>query len=225
MSIRTTSNHVLPIPNSRTEVTLQFAATLIVVVFTLLGFVNVCSGVALVPSLIWLALVTAMVWSSSREQGGLRRFLITLLGSLFGQRFVESDTSGAPPGDIHFGFDLFGRRFIQKCIAMERIESVEWSTGQATAMAGRDMNDWHVFVWFDHRDPTTAETKRKWGARRPEQDIYGVGSPARKARTEALGMAFIAFLREAGVDLVQGETPTCFVRRTTESGEAKPLTG
>lgn len=209
----------MPIPKSRGEVIFQSVITVVVVFFALLAMVNLCSGVGLIASIIWLALVTMMIWTTSKRDGGLRRFLINRMGELFGSRFVESYLADAQPGAIGFGFQLLGHRFIQQCIPLDRIESVEWNTGQATDMAGRDMNDWRVWIWYDHNDPTKAEEKRKWRHPKAEQDLYGVGPSTRKDRAEVLGLSLVAFLRNAGADLIQGTTTTCFVKRRRDGGE------
>jgi hypothetical protein len=80
-------------------------------------------------------------------------------------------------------------------------------------MAGRDMNDWTVFIWFDHHDPARSEKKKRRKYRKPDQKIYCVGPSTRKERTEALGLALVAFLRDAGADLVPADIPDCFARR------------
>ena len=205
------SYHEMPIPKSRSEVVLQFVITVIVVSSVLLAVVNLCSGVALIASFIWLAFVTTMIRSSCRREGGIRPFLMSLMGDLFGRRFAEWSPDEAPPKCIRFGFQLFGRRFVQQSIRIDRIESVEWHTGQATDMAGRDMNDWHLWVWFSHDDPARTEARRKWH-RKADQDLHGVGPADRKQRTEALGLSLVSFLRSAGADLIQGGISTCFVK-------------
>ena len=149
------------------------------------------------------------------------RYLINRLGDLFGQSFVESESSVGQRGDIRFGFEFLGHRFTQRSVGIANIESVEWETGQGTAMAGRDKNDWHVCLWFDHNDPQMSEKQRKY--RKPDQDIYIVGPSTRRDRTEALGLAFVDFLRAAGAELAQGATTTCFVRQVAEAGERKSV--
>jgi len=201
----------MPIPKSRSEVVIEFVVIGTVVGFALLAVVNLCSGVALIASFIWLTFVTAMIWSSCRREGGVRPFIISMMGDLFGRCFAEWSPAEEQPKCIRFGFQLFRRRFVQQSIRIDRIESVEWHTGQATDMAKRDMNDWHVWVWFSHDDPSRTEARRKWH-RKPDQDLYGVGPTDRKERTEALGLSFVSFLRSAGADLVQGAITTCFVR-------------
>jgi len=194
------SSREMPIPKSRSEAVFQWVITAIVVCFALLAVINLYSGQAPIASVLWLAFVVAMLWSSARAAGGRRRFLINLMGDLLGRRFAEWHPAEAEPRWVHFGFQLFNRRFVQKSIRIDSIESVVWNTGQASHMAGREMNDWHIWIWLDD-DPA-----------RTGQQHYGVGPAGRKERTEALGLSFISFLRSAGADLVQGEIPTCFVR-------------
>ena len=78
------------IPKSRAETIFRFVITVVVILAVLLAIANLCGGVALVASSLWLALVAMLTWTACREEGGLRSILIDLLGGLFGQRFVES---------------------------------------------------------------------------------------------------------------------------------------
>jgi hypothetical protein len=221
-TIEMSSHPEMPIPKPRVEVIFLFVITGVVLFFVLLAIANLCRGEGLIASVLWLALVTAMIWSGARDEGGLRAFLIARMGDLFGSRFVECEPVEVGQNQIRFGFQLLGRRFVQKSIRLDKIESVEWKTGQLSGMSGRDMGDWQVWVWFDHDDPARAEARRKWH-RKPEQDLYGVGPSGRKRRTEALGLSFVSFLRSAGADLVPGPTTTCFVRRAgAEKQELQP---
>ena len=215
------SNQEMTIPKSRAEVIFRFAITAFVVFFVLLAIVNFCSGLALIASSVWLALITWIIWEESRKEGGFRGFLISQMGDLFGRRFTKLSPADAQPKDVCFGFDLLGHRFIQQCFPVDSIESVEWRPGQATGMAGRDMNDWTVFIWFDHHDPATSEKRRKY--RKPHQKIYRVGPSTRKERTEALGLSLVAFLRNAGADLVPADITACFARRECDAREMKSI--
>jgi hypothetical protein len=217
------SNQEMTISKSRAEVIFRFAITAIVVFFVLLAIVNFCSGLALIASSAWLALVMWIIWEESRREGGFRGFLISQMGDLFGRRFTKASPADAQPKDVCFGFDLLGHRFIQQCFPIDSIESVEWRPGQATGMAGRDMNDWTVFIWFDHHDPETSEKQKRRKHRKPYQKIYCVGPSTRKERTEALGLSLVAFLRDAGADLVPADIPDCFARRERDAGEMKSI--
>jgi hypothetical protein len=192
----------MSIPKSRAQVTIQLVITTIVVFFALLALVNLCLWMAVIPSMIWLAFVAMCVKSSAKQDGGLQPFVINQMGDLFGRKFVEREASDPQPQCIRFGFQLFGHRFIQKCISVQKIESVRWHTGQASGRAGRDMGDWKVWMYFDGGD------------QKPDHAFYGIGPAVRKDRTEALGLALVSFLQKAGVDLMQGEQSNFFVRRT-----------
>jgi hypothetical protein len=209
------SNLQMPIPpKSRANVILKLVMIVVVFCLVLLAVVNLCQGIALVASILWLLLVTAMVWSASRQVGGLLLLLTNWIGDLFGRNFVSADSPEVQPRCIRFGFELLGLRLVERSILLDRIESLEWTTGQASALAGKDMDDWHVWLWYDHRDSGKTERQRRWGARKPEQDLHGIGPAGRKEHTEILARSLLAFLQTAGVDLVQGADPTCFVRRT-----------
>jgi hypothetical protein len=210
----------MTIPKSGLEAILQCAMTLIVVSFALLAIVNLCNWVAPIASSIWLAFVTMIIQSGSKREGGFRSYLTNRLGEVAGRHFVESSSQAAQPQEIRFGYDLFGHRFIQQRVEIDQIESIVWNPGQATDMAGRDMNDWRVYLWFYHNDPGKAAKKR--GPYR-DQDIHSIGPSTRKDRAEALGLAFVAFLRDAGVELIEGAIPTCFIRQGPEAGDLKSV--
>lgn len=191
----------MPIPKSWGEVTFHLVMTTIIVFFAFLALVNLCLCVAVIPSLIWLAFVTMCVRSSAKRAGGLRSFIINQMGDMFGRKFVERDASDPEHECIRFGFRLFGHPFIQKRVPLQKIESVAWHTGQASGMAGRDVGDWKVWMYFDRGD------------QKSDHVFYGIGPAVRKERTETLGRAFVSFLQQAGVNLVQEEKTNCFVRR------------
>ena len=170
----------------------------------------------LAASLLWLFLVAKNLWYSCKSAGGFRRYVIDILAELCGRLFAE--ISSAPPQALELGVYLVGRRFVQRAILLESIETIKWNTGQATSMAGRDANDWQVWVWFDHADPAKSEKERRIGLGKPDQDLYGVGPATRKRHTEALGLSLVAFLQAAGADLVDGPTPNSFVRRQADEG-------
>jgi len=192
----------MPVPKSPGEVISKFVITIIVVCFTLLGVVNLCLWTAVIPSLIWLAFIAMCIKSSARQTGGLRPFLVNVAGDLFGKKFAEWNPEEPQPQCIRFGFQLAGHRFIQKNVEVGKIESISWHTGQASSMAGRDVGDWKVWLYLDS------------GVQKPDHVRYGIGPAVRKDRTEAFGLAFVSFLRKAGIDLVLADIPNGYVRRT-----------
>jgi hypothetical protein len=99
---------------------------------------------------------------------------------------------------------------------LTKIESIEWSAGQATGQMRRDMNDWHVSIWFDHDDPTKSESKRRIGLRHPRQDVHVFGPSRPMAVTKAFAHQVADSLIAAGAPLSldeNGHGP--FVRKAT----------
>ena len=170
----------------------------------------------LAASILWLFLVAQNLWYSCKSAGGLRRYVIDIVAGVYGKLFAEIST--ASPQALELGVYLAGRRFVQQTIPLDSIETVEWSTGQATSMAGRDVNDWHVCLWFDHSDPAKSTKERRIGLRKPDQEICCIGPYGHKNKTAAFGLSVVDFLRAAGADLVNGPTPNSFVRRQAGEG-------
>jgi hypothetical protein len=206
--IAMTTKRTMQIPRSRGDDVCRFVMLGIVFFFTLLAIANLWLGIGLIAPLLWLALLVSVVWSIARQKGGMRPFFVALLGSLLGRRFAELESAGTQSREICFGFQLLGHRFIQMRIPIDKIESVEWSTGQSTHLAGRDMNDWQVWVWFGHFDPLRTTLR---------QVLYGIGPAGPKERTEALGLAFIEFLNQAGLPFIQSKA-TSFARQKPVKG-------
>ncbi|MBK1790039.1 hypothetical protein [Persicirhabdus sediminis] len=200
----------MTIPNSRSEALWTGFLSVIVVVFGGLAVLNLANRVAIIPSVIWLLIIAWTLWRRGRDAGGTRRYFCDLLAVFLGRRFALStnDETGQP--SVRFGYELFGRRFYERTIPLDRIESVEWSPGQATSMAGRDMKDWSVALWYDHGDPE--KSKKQHMLRKPDQDVYIVGPSRPKEDTAALGEDFLAFLRATGSTLLQGDTDSIYIR-------------
>jgi hypothetical protein len=200
----------IPLPRHRLDTLWALTLSAVVAVFCVLAVVNLARGDAVLPSVVWLALVALALRASFREAGGARSYAANVLGEVLGRQFAEVSVTGEPPGELRLGYELRGRRTIRRTIRLRAIRSVEWSTGQATAMAGRDRDDWFVALWHDR--PADAEPER-WESR-PGQAICVVDPHGRREDTEALGLALVALLREAGIPLTQGEIGTSYVRES-----------
>lgn len=181
--------------------------------FTAVAIYNLLHGVMIVISIFWLILVAAGIRSSYKEAGSLGRWMLNIRGGLAPRHFVESVSGGTRPAEVGFGYEWFGGRHIYLRVPVEKIETVEWHPGQATAMTGRDCKDWHVALWYDHDDPD----RRKIPSVKPDQDIYIVGPSQRRERTETFGLRLVEFLRNAGADLVPGKDECTFVRRAADA--------
>ncbi len=210
---RTTMPHIeMTLPKSRGEIMWTGFFSLIVVVFAFFALLNLVDHIAVIPSVLWLLFVAWILWSGCRDAGGVRRFLIDWFSPFAGRKFAVLSHDGA---SIRFGYELFGRRFYQKDIEIERIETVSWSPGQATGMAGRDMKDWCLALWYDHRNPE--KSNRHHTRRKPAQDIYIVGPSRRKEDTATLGMEFVSFLNGVGVHLMRGEGNNVYFREVSRT--------
>lgn len=67
-------------------------------------------------------------------------------------------------------------------------------------MAGRDLNDWHVALWYYH--PEGPKRKPFPGVR--EEEVYIIGDSGPRAIVEAFGRQSIEFLKGVGVELKPG---------------------
>jgi hypothetical protein len=150
----------------------------------------------IVAAVLWLLFVGVQLWLARQIAGGVRAAAIAWLGRFSSRQFVEVQAESARPA-IAFGYELFRRRFYYLFIEREHIVSVDVSSGQATAFAGKDMNDWSVVLWY--RDPIAPPQRHIEGARTDEE--YFVGPSRAKATTEEFLRSFVAFLRAAGVAL------------------------
>jgi len=200
----------LPLPPDGGACGVVFAALFVgffvaLAVYNLIAFGTVpmcaCGTVA---SAVWLTLV-AYCLALALWQVGLWGSVVALLGPFSHRQFV--DARHTDDGTvIGFGYQLFGRRFYYLRVTTDRITSVDMSSGQGTALAGRDMNDWSVALWY--RDPT-ALARVLWPGS-PSDEVYIVGPARAREETAELLAVVVAFLRAAGCDLQPGESETEF---------------
>jgi hypothetical protein len=197
----------MPIPpKSRGEIVWLSILTAVVIFFVFFAVFDLSHREAIIPSVLWLALVTFGIREEIKRTGSFRKFATEVGGALAGREFVEITSPGGQPAEIQFGFELFGRRHIQRAVLLDKVQTVQWRPGQGTAMSGRDMKDWSVALWFTHDHPTE---RSPW---KPGQYVHIVGPSRRREDTEILGLALVDILRSAGVPLARGHQETSFVR-------------
>jgi hypothetical protein len=174
--------------------------------------------IGVIASVLWPLIVVVALYAGISAIGGLRMFAIHFLSAFARWDFVEVRRTGdnADRTVIGFGYKLFGLRFYYLRLEPAQILALDMSTGQATAFAGKDMNDWSVLLWY--RDPTRPE--RFFEGRRIDE-VYIVGPAQARAVTEERFRAVAAFLRAAGVELHPTEKE--YELRAGGSGDA-PLT-
>ena len=172
----------LIIPRARRDVVVVVIGMTIVATFFALAVWNLLREIAVISSTLWLLLVALGIVNGIREWG-LRGFVAGTLGAFSRyQVLVVRD-----PSTLETGFRLFGLDIVEHRIAAEDLIAIRWNKGQASDMAGRDVNDWSVLLWY--RDPK-ADGK---------QAVLPIGSARAKAVTEELGRRIIAFLDQTGI--------------------------
>jgi hypothetical protein len=151
--------------------------------------------IGIVASVLWLALVAFVLVCGIWFAGGIGPTVIACLG-LWSWRHFADVSRDSERVVIGFGYELFGRRFYHLRIDREQITSVVMNTGQATALAGRDMNDWAVVLWY-----RVGGLAPRTPGFRGDEEVYIVGPARARELTAELFAAFVAFLRSAGVEL------------------------
>ena len=221
------SPHVadLHVPYSHGRLSLTIVYLLIVFFYVVaacnLFYYRVIDNASVVASVLWIGLVTWIVVASIRQEDGIRQYLINRLGHYADQQLVRA-TSNGDATTISFGYLLFGRFRSYLSLDATAISSIDWSTGQASAIAGRELNDWHVAVWYHH--PLGPRRKPYPGVR--DEEVYIVGPSGPRATVERFGQDLIEFLTSVGVNFSAGRDECEFntpARRSnaTPSSEAE----
>ena len=163
----------------------------------------------LVAAALWLLLVALGVGTSLVETGGIGAFVTVILGAFSRNQFVDVIAQASGRRILRHGFRLLGLLpLYYRTVPLDRITHLEWSAGQATSLAGRDMNDWNVTIWYKPEPPVKV---RYPGGCRPEEDLFIVGLCGAKNSTAAFGRDFVEFLVVAGLPMMQGENDCSFV--------------
>jgi hypothetical protein len=157
--------------------------------------------VGVVAAVLWLGLM-AFGFGSTFYVFGPCGSAVACLGEFSKRHFVEAVRDGER-AVVGFGFELLGRTFYYLRIEHRQLVSVVMNTGQATALAGRDMNDWSVVLWYHY--PHRHLRRRPLPNFRGGEEVYIVGPCGPKQQTAQFFGAFVAFLRAAGVELRPGE--------------------
>lgn len=160
---------------------------------------------SVVASVLWLSFVGLIVTGSVREDG-VRQFLVNRLGDFSNRSFIEVVAQADQSQRICFGYVMFRRDFHDFEIEARALSSVEWSTGQATALAGEDMDDWHVTFWYHH--PKGPQPRVFPGMRPDEPHCWGPSGS--QGVIEAFGLSLVRFLQQAGIELEPTDDPTKF---------------
>lgn len=181
-----------------------------------LAIYNLLQLQGIIPSLIWLSLISFLLFGLCKEYG-IKMVAIKILGAFSRKEFVQIINRQDRHNEIQFGYQAFGRHFFYFAVEADKITQIDWHTGQASSLAGKDMNDWHVALWYEHGDPIKSESMKKYGARHPDSEVYLVGLEGPKEKTTIFGHSLVDFLQKSGVSLVPGESDSTFVRPGSQS--------
>ena len=203
---------VLHIPKPMSETVIACVRTGIIGFFSAIAISNLLHGIASIPSGLWLAIISAVIIGHCVGHG-LKRSVADFLGSFSRRGFADVVQGEDGRVIVRFRFTLLGHRVTHRAIPVEDIEGVHWSTGQATSLAGRDMNDWQVAVRYDSVDAARGSWRRR-RSRRPSPDVWFVGPPGERQHAAAFGQGVVSFLQQAGADLVRGQDGCSFTRRS-----------
>lgn len=168
----------------------------VVAIFNLANYRNfptsasVLSVVFLVPISVGLCLMTSDVFTQ-----GLRHFSVERMAPFSPSHFVEVLQRTGDEQVVRFGFILFDRQFIQLQITESEIASVEWSSGQATALAGRDLDDWTATVWYHQKGSKRWITANCYS----DEASHRIGVPAPCGTAAANANELVTYLESSGI--------------------------
>ena len=142
--------------------------------------------------------------------------MVNRMASIAAHHFVET---ASLHGDdmVRFRFTLLGINFNQLEIRRAKLASVVWSSGQATSMAGHDMNDWSVAVWYNLKGSKRWASASSYG----EEARHGVGPVGPKHEVAALGASLVDFFRSAGIELHPTKHERTFTTRKQDDADAE----
>lgn len=198
------------IPKSLKEIAFEVVLFSIVVFFTFLATIDILfliymPTMSIIASILWLMFIFFQIRGACRESGGIKQYKIRIAGIFAWREFAEISRDSSGRKVLSLGYKLFGKRLYCLKVLCDGIKTVDWSMGQASGITGRDMNDWHVVIWFDEELSTTLDwtypSKSKYG-------LYIIGPSQKKENAVKLGDRLISFLIEAGVSLRQHDKIT-----------------
>lgn len=158
---------------------------------------NLVNQVAMLPSGLWIGLVSFLLIVNLREVG-FRAFCISLLAAFCRRQSLRVRAATDGP-ELEVGFKLLAVNVVERRIPADDLVTIEWNTGQASDMAGRDVGDWSVLIWYRHRDFAREARERELGRRRPGEAVLAIGPPQPKQIAESLGHHVLAFLHNRGI--------------------------
>lgn len=186
----------LPRPDGSLSVpvfTTLLAFFVAVAVFNLANY-DIVPYYATVLSVLWILFVVVGISFAVIEEQGIQRFVTNRIATLSSRHFVEVSSQHAEVLAVRFGFKLFNVQFTQFQIPSTKLVSIAWSAGQATGISGRDADDWHVVVWYQHKG-----SRRRTESGYREESLHIIGPSSPKANAVETGKQLVAFLGSIGI--------------------------
>ena len=197
----------------------EIVVSTVVVVFVAVAISNLVDYefvplYTIILSVVWLLIVASQITSLIHDAGGFRPFIINRLAVLSAHHFVEIIPQHGDDLIVRFRFTLLGHHFINLQIHRTELASVTWCSGQATSLAGQDMNDWQVHVSYDRK-------AKKRTSLSDYQPLHIVGPPSPKHEAAALGGSLVDFFRSAGIELHLTKDESGFTTRKQDAAVAE----
>lgn len=210
----------LAVPKSVRAVVGAVIGTVLLTVFLLssiyLAIYDLLHVQGIIPSLVWLSLIGLIFFATFRGERG-KNVGVKFLGAFSRKEFVQIVNNEGRQNEFQFGYQAFGHQFLYFVVAADRIAQIDWDTGQISDRAGRDMNDWHIALWYEHGDPEKSKWKKQYRLRHPDWDVHCFGPTGPKQKISAFGGDLVDFLRSSGISLVQGASDHIFTRPDSQS--------
>lgn len=192
------------IPKPIHEIFAASAMTLFILFFIGLSIKNLAGGISVIPSAIWLVLVTCTLSTGIMVEGA-GYLAVSILGNFTTDHFVcvheELELTA-----VGFGFRILKIPLYYLYIPAERVVAVDWHTGQGSFHAGKDIDDWHVAFWYV-KDPSTSRARH---GKNPE--VHIAGPTARKSVIAPFGTSLVEFLGNAGLEFSPNEEGNGYTR-------------
>ena len=187
-----------------------------VAIFNLVHY-ELVSLFAIILSALWLLLVVFWIITFILEEGGLRLFVMNLLAKFSAHQFVEIVPQQGDDPIVRFRFTLLGCTFNHLQIRPAELAFVRWSAGQATGLTGRDMDDWHVTLWYNRK-----RYKRGDDTDTREKLLHFIGPEGPKCEADALGGSLVDFFRSVGLELHPTKNECEFAAQEQDEAQAEP---
>jgi len=143
----------------------------------------------LIASALWLLLVAAVLVVFLSDVGP-RQLLVDFFANFSNHHFVCC-THAPDTTLVHFRYTFLGLPVDQLVVGASGITKVDWSTGQASYFARRDVGDWQVCVHFFRRAICRG---RLPSLGNDDRQLYLLGVAAAHVPTDAFGRQLVDFL-------------------------------